>query len=109
MSNNYLSIDYIHFVVELSGITEILEFAKDEQYYYVLNAAVDMGIIDELFPNSSVSYKQAIHVLKRYKKFERFKRGGSYKEYQGLKNINNLYHYIWPEEFEYINDYIQKE
>ena len=93
MNNNFITTDYIHFVVELSGITELLEFVEDEQYYYVLNAAVDMGIIDELFPNSSVSYKQAINVLKRYKTFDRFKDGGSYKKYRGLRNINNLYYY----------------
>ena len=55
-NKDFITVDYIRFVVELSGITEFLEFAKDEQYYYILNAAVDYGIVDELFPNSSVRY-----------------------------------------------------
>ena len=57
MYNNYITIEYIRFVVELSGITEFLEFAKEEQYYKILNAAINFGIIDELFPKSSISYK----------------------------------------------------
>ena len=64
INKDFITVDYIRFVVELSGITEFLEFAKDEQYYYILNAAVNYGIIDELFPNSSVRYQKAIKVLK---------------------------------------------